>query len=85
MNQSRLESFVEAALQTAIGLALNIALSPVIYPLFGMHTTIRNYLGVSVAFTFVSVLRGYGVRRFFNAGLHRASVAIARTLLRRRP
>lgn len=69
-------------MHTFIGLALNVALSPVIYPLFGMHTTVVNYLGVSAAFTLVSVMRGYGIRRFFNAGLHRASAAIARRLLR---
>lgn len=84
MKQSRLESFIEAVLQTFIGLALNVVLSPVIYPLFGMSTTVLNYLGVSVAFTVVSVLRGYGIRRFFNAGLHRAAAALAARLVRLR-
>lgn len=67
MQQSKLSSLAEACINTAIGFAINLALAPIVYPLFGHAFTLSQNIGLTLVFTVVSVLRGYAVRRWFNA------------------
>lgn len=80
MNQSRLESAVEAALQTAIGYAVALVVTPQLLGLFGFHPSAAQNIGIVASFTAVSLVRGYAVRRFCNAYLHRVAGSVARFL-----
>jgi hypothetical protein len=63
--QSRGTSLLEAATNVAIGFVLALLTQALIYPLFGIRTTIGTDSTIAVAFTFVSLVRSYLVRRAF--------------------
>lgn len=71
MSQSRRMSVVETVASTAIGFAISYATSITVLPLFGFAVTHGQNLAITVIFTAISLLRGYFVRRMFNA-LHRS-------------
>lgn len=77
MNQTRLESFLEAWVNVAIGFGINFAANMLILPRFGFPVTGGQALGIGLAYTLVSVARSYAIRRWFNAGLHRMIAALA--------
>lgn len=77
MQQTRLESFIEAALSTAIGYAVALVATPLILGAFGWHPSASKNFGITAAFTLLSLVRGYGVRRFCNQHLHRLAVALS--------
>lgn len=64
--QSRLASLLEAKANTFIGLGINYAAGFVIYPLFGHSFEWDQLVGITAAFTILSIGRGYVVRRVFN-------------------
>lgn len=68
MSQSRKMSFVEAVANIAIGYGVAIAAQRVIFPLFGIHISLRDDLLIGACFTVVSLARSYLLRRFFNGG-----------------
>lgn len=63
--QSRLMSLVEAITNVAIGYALAVVTQVLIFPLFGLHTTLEQNLKMGAVFTGVSLLRSYVLRRLF--------------------
>lgn len=77
MNQTRIGSLIEACLNTAIGFAMSIVLSLIVYPMFGHSFTFAQNVGITVIFTLASIVRGYVVRRWFNARIHEASQRLA--------
>jgi hypothetical protein len=73
VRQSKLESFVEASLNTASGFIVSLFVWQFIAaPLFGYHVTWRDNVLLTALFTVVSIIRSYVWRRFFNAGINRA-------------
>jgi len=76
LNQTRTQSFVEACLNTAVGWLIGLVCQVVVFPRVGIHATFRQNLLVSAIFTVVSVARGYAVRRWCNAYLHRLAARI---------
>jgi len=76
MEQTRASSFVEACINTAIGFATTLVLAPIVYPLFGHSFTLAQNLGITAIFTVVSIMRGYAVRRWFNARIKRFAALI---------
>lgn len=72
MTQSKLGSFIEALANTLIGYVINLGVQLVLYPLYGATFTFGQNLQIGLAFMVVSLLRSYGLRRFFNAKLHAA-------------
>lgn len=70
MAQSRRMSAVEAVISTAIGYIVAVATQMVVFPIFGLAVGIWENLGIGLAFTVVSVVRSYLVRRLFER-LHR--------------
>jgi hypothetical protein len=66
VTQTRLQSFRESWANTALGLVVSIAASFVIFPLLGMQSNAFQNIGAVLAFTVISVVRNYVVRRFFN-------------------
>jgi hypothetical protein len=65
--QSREDSFLEALTNVALGFVLALVTQSLVYPLFGIATTIATDSTIAVIFTLVSLLRSYLVRRAFEA------------------
>lgn len=63
-------SAVEAVVSTAIGYIVAVATQIVVFPIFGLKVGVIENLGIGLAFTVVSVIRSYLVRRLFER-LHR--------------
>lgn len=72
MTQTRLQSLIEAWVNVMIGYWVAILSQLLIFPLFGIRVTLYDNLLIGGYFTLVSLLRGYVIRRWFNARLHRA-------------
>lgn len=80
MNQTRLQSLIETACSTSIGYVVAIASQLVIFPMFDIHIELSTNFAIGAWFTVVSVARGYIVRRWFNARLHKFSQRTASKL-----
>lgn len=77
MQQTRKGSLIEALLNIAIGYTIAILSQIIIFPWFGVHIPLKSDLLIGVCFTFVSLVRSYVIRRWFNARLHAAAMAMA--------
>jgi hypothetical protein len=64
--QSRRHSLLEAAANVAVGYGVALAAQAVIFPAFGIHIGVAENLGIGAAFTAVSLVRSYALRRVFN-------------------
>jgi putative flippase GtrA len=77
MNQSKLASFYEALANTLVGYFLSLAVQLIVYPMFGARFTLGDNLLIGLIFLVVSLVRGYVLRRWFNAKLHAAARRLA--------
>lgn len=77
VGQSKLGSLIEAIINTAIGFLISMAMSLTVYPMFGHAFTLAQNIGITVIFTVASIVRGYAVRRWFNARIHAAAQRVA--------
>lgn len=66
MSQSKIHSFIEANVSTAIGFCVSWAVTPFVMLAFGYSVGAGKALGITLVYTVISVLRGYLVRRLFN-------------------
>lgn len=66
MSQTRAHSFIESVTNVVVGYGVALGAQLVVFPLFGMHVTIRQNLGIGLIFTGVSLARSYCLRRLFN-------------------
>lgn len=64
--QTKRDSLLEAALNIMIGYGIAILAQWAIFPLFGMHPSLRENLQIGALFTVVSLVRSYCLRRLFN-------------------
>jgi hypothetical protein len=67
MSQSKNKSLIESISQTIIGLGTSILIQVILYPLLNIPVTFSQNLIITFVFFVVSIIRGYLVRRFFNA------------------
>lgn len=67
MSQSRRSSLIEAAINTLIGFGINYVANLLVLPIFGMHISLADNFVMGLVYTAISVVRGYVVRRSFNA------------------
>ncbi len=65
MTQSRTMSLVEAATNVIVGYVLAIVTQILIFPVFGLHTTLTQNLKIGAIFTVVSIARLFALRRAF--------------------
>ncbi|WP_374433333.1 hypothetical protein [Tabrizicola sp.] len=65
--QSRSASFLETLTSTLLGFVLSVAVQRALFPAMGHDFGYAENLVVASVFTAVSILRGYTVRRVFNA------------------
>ena len=63
--QSRTGSLVEASTNVLVGYLLALATQRLIYPLFGIATTLSTDALIAIVFTLVSLARAYLLRRVF--------------------
>ena len=67
MKQSRLMSLVEAVANVMIGYGVAVITQILIFPIFGLHTTLTQNLKMGAIFTVVSIARSFALRRVFEA------------------
>ena len=67
MKQSRLMSLVEAVANVLIGYGVAVITQILIFPIFGLHTTLAQNLKIGAIFTVVSIARSIALRRAFEA------------------
>ena len=65
MKQSRTMSAIETALNIGSGYVLAVITQAIIYPLYGLHTTVTENASIAMIFTVVSLVRSYIWRRIF--------------------
>ena len=65
MTQSRRMSLAEAATNVIVGYALAVGMQIVVFPVFGIHIALSDQLAIGLAFTAISLVRGYVLRRLF--------------------
>lgn len=80
MEQTKLGSLIEAVIGTAIGFVMSIVLSLIVYPMHGHSFTLAQNASITAIFTVASVVRGYVVRRWFQARLRAAAQRLAATV-----
>ena len=75
-----MESLVEVCLNVGIGFFISYFLWFPVAALHGIENSHSQALSITTIYTVASVARGYVVRRWFNAGLHKAAIKIANKL-----
>jgi len=63
--QSRRRSLIKAITNVAVGYALALATQIIVFPWFGLHTSLADNLALSAVFVGISLLRSYALRRLF--------------------
>lgn len=73
MNQTKLESLLETCINIAIGFCVSLTFwTFVVVPVWHLPVTMMQNIHITLAFTVLAIARGYVVRRFFNAQIHKA-------------
>ena len=67
MKQSRTMSLVESIANVVIGYSVAVVAQVLIFPVFGLQTTLAQNLEIGAIFTVVSIVRSFGLRRLFEA------------------
>ncbi|KGL02756.1 MULTISPECIES: hypothetical protein [Rhodobacterales] len=67
MKQSRLMSLIEAITNVIVGYGVAVMTQILIFPIFGLHTTLAQNLQMGLLFTGVSIIRSFLLRRLFEA------------------
>ena len=65
MKQSRLMSLVEAVANVVVGYGVAVVTQILIFPIFGLHTTLAQNLKMGLVFTGISIIRSFAIRRLF--------------------
>ena len=67
MKQSRLMSLAESVANVIVGYGVAVVTQILIFPIFGLHTTLAQNLKIGAAFTVMSSARSFALRRVFEA------------------
>ena len=71
MSQTRLSSFIEQLVNVGIGFWVALLTQMTVFPAFGIHIDTGTHFEIVLWFTLVSIIRGYLIRRYFNARIHK--------------
>lgn len=71
MKQTKVQSFVETCVSTAIGFVVAYIATAIVLPAFGYPVSHADNAWITTIFTAISVVRGMAVRRLFNWWHHR--------------
>lgn len=80
--QTRLESLIEAAINIMIGFWISAVANVIILPAVGLPVNGHQVMMIGLFMTVVSVARQYIIRRWAQAHLRRAKVAVAASIRR---
>jgi len=64
--QTRRHSLIESCANVAIGFLVSLVATATVLPAAGVQTSLRQNVGITAAFTAISIVRSYLVRRWFN-------------------
>ena len=64
--QSKKNSLIESITNVVVGYCVALMSQIIIFPVFGIHATIKDNLMIGLFFTVVSITRSYVLRRIFN-------------------
>ena len=64
--QSRLQSLLESIANILIGMGIAFAAQLIVFPALGLVVRLDQNVAITVAFTAVSLVRSYVLRRLFN-------------------
>ena len=67
MKQTRTMSLIEAFTNVIVGYGVAVITQILIFPIFGLHTTLAQNLKMGAVFTVVSIARSFALRRVFEA------------------
>ncbi|WP_099827971.1 DUF7220 family protein [Oceaniglobus indicus] len=67
MKQSRLMSLFESVANVFVGYGVAVVTQILIFPIFGLHTTLAQNLKMGAIFTVVAIARSFALRRLFEA------------------
>lgn len=76
--QTKLESFIEVALNTIIGWMTAIVTQLVVFPMFDITVSFHEQISISLIFTSIAIVRSYIIRRWFNRRLRSVAVNLAK-------
>jgi len=63
--QSRAMSFVEATTNVVVGYGVAVITQLLLFPTLGLHLAMQENVAIAAAFTIVSLVRSYTLRRLF--------------------
>lgn len=63
--QSRWMSFVEALTNILVGYGIAVSTQILVFPIFGLQSTLTENLKIGAVFTAVSIVRSFALRRLF--------------------
>jgi hypothetical protein len=66
LSQSRTHSLIEALVNGAVGYCIAVAAQIIVFPIFGVHISLRQNIEIGIIMTAVSLARSYTLRRVFN-------------------
>ena len=79
MIQTRLESLLEVCINIFLGWLVSMAITLwIVVPLWKLDWSFSDSFWVTMIYTVAAIVRGYIVRRFFNAQLHKLAHDIAK-------
>jgi hypothetical protein len=67
MKQSRVMSMFEAIANVVVGYGVAVVTQILIFPIFGLQTTLGQNLAMGGIFTIVSLFRSFALRRLFES------------------
>ena len=65
MSQSKVMSLVESLTNVAVGILVSLASQLVIFKAYDIRIAFADNVMITLWFTVISVVRSYGIRRFF--------------------
>ena len=67
MKQTRLMSLVESVANVIVGYGVAVVTQILVFPVFGLHTTLAQNLKIGAIVAVVSIARSFALRRVFEA------------------
>jgi hypothetical protein len=67
VKQTRLMSLIDAITNVVVGYGLAVVTQMLVFPVFGLHTTLAQNLKLGLIFTGISLIRSFALRRAFEA------------------
>ena len=69
--QSKKHSFIEVLSNTAIGFVISLIATFIVFPYYEVETSSKQKTQITLAFTVISIIRSYVIRRYFNGKIVR--------------